>query len=53
MSNDKNQNLLNFRRKPTKKFVKKASQWCVTSWKNGKQVQEWFDKEPNFSNEKR
>lgn len=46
MSNNKKQNLLNFGRKPTKKFVKKAGQWCKTSWVNGKQVQEWSDKEP-------
>ena len=41
MSNkDKAQNLSNVGRKPTKKFVKKAGQWCKTSWVGGKQDEE-------------
>lgn len=34
-------------RKPIVKFVRKAGRWHRTSWKDGKQIQEWFDKNPN------
>lgn len=29
----------------TKKFVKKAKQWCVTIVQDDQQTQEWFDSE--------
>ena len=48
MDKNKAQNLSNFGKKPTKKFVKKAGQWCKTSWINGKQVQEWSNEEPKL-----
>lgn len=30
--------------KESKKYVRKARQWCTTSWKDGLQHQEWTDK---------
>ena len=32
---------------PKKKFVKAAKMWCVTTWKQGKQLIEWSVEEPN------
>ena len=38
-------------RKPSVKWVKKAGRWCKTTWKNGKQYQEWFGEKPNETQE--
>ena len=44
MKSDKQKQEIN--KQPTAKFVKKAGQWCKTSWIHGKQVQEWSETEP-------
>lgn len=30
--------------KSSKKYVKKAHSWCITTWDNGLQKQEWVTK---------
>ena len=32
--------------KPKVKYVKKAGQWCKTTFKNGEQIIEWFSEKP-------
>ena len=34
---------------PRKKFVKNAKMWCVTEFKDGKQLITWHDEEPELN----
>lgn len=36
----------NFPDKPTIKYVKRANAWVKTTWKDGKQTQEWSTNQP-------
>jgi len=36
----------NYPSEPIIKFVKKANMWCITSFKDNEQTQEWFVEQP-------
>lgn len=46
MKNEQQKHFLPDDTPPKKKFVKTANMWCVTKWKDKKQVIEWSVEEP-------